>query len=604
MFGVGLVAPWAGALLNLIAGGGLLLAWTAWMRNVRIADSEFEDIQQARLVEANAQAAEAGAAAVGRRIHETILNTLAGISMGLAEETQQRAQLTCQRDLEQLNRGLDKLDDSLISEIIDSAKAALRGSALTTTVTITNDIALGASTANAIRDAVTESLRNVERHSGVRHAVVDVTAADEIVISISDDGVGPQASAQERFGTRNSIRANLSAVGGTATISRREAGGTVVTLHVPLTQPHTQPNPTFPILGIADSTPLGRIGATGTNIFMLAITPVVIRELELPGLTAIAIISYVVAMLALALLWTSQARTALVILALALLPLPFLVAGQGTLTCVAAPGVQGLITGMAGGGILLLLIAATGVWIRFGVVLIAVMASAWLSIQLPNTCEQEALLSTAVTAIYMVAIAIVLIWIDLGFDSRRAEAQQEWERLLSERVERERHVGEQSGWAAVPTSTQDLLEGIASGYTKVSDPQTQARAAHEADVLRRRLGISKDSSSSLDQLVAAVTPYADTFDITLEVESLATTSRNDPLPDRIVDLVERLVQRIPPSTMWIRAIVDSGWEELVIVLPLVKYSDLVIDTVEDVVIEFQTEGELLYLSLRRPVHSP
>jgi hypothetical protein len=259
---------------------------------------------------------------------------------------------------------------------------------------------------------------------------------------------------------------------------------------------------------------------------------------------------------------------------------------------------------MSGGGILLLLIAATGVWLRFGVVLIAVMASAWLSTQLPNTCEQEALLSTAVTAIYMVAIAIVLIWIDLGFDSRRAEAQQDWERFLSARVERERHAAEQSGWTAVPTSTRDLLQGIAVGQTRVSDPHTQARAAHEADVLRKRLGIAKDSSSALDLLVAAITPYADASNVTLEVESLATSTRTDPLPDHIVNLVQQLVQRMPPSTLSIRAIVDSGWEELVFVLPLVHFSDLMIDNVQDVMIEAQSDGKLMYLSLRRPVQSP
>ena len=273
-------------------------------------------------------------------------------------------------------------------------------------------------------------------------------------------------------------------------------------------------------------------------------------------------------------------------------------------SAMAAPGVQGLITGMSGGCISLLLIATTGVWIRFGVVLIAVMASACLSVQLPDACEQKALRSTAVTTIYMLAIAIVLIWIDFGFDSRRADAQQKWERLLSERVERESDVGEQSGWAAVPTSTQELLQGIAAGHTKVSDSHSQARAAHEADVLRRRLVVSQDSSSSLGQLVAAITPYADTFNITLEFESPATTTRADSLPDQIVDLVERIVQRMPPSTMSIRAIVDSGWEELVLVLPLVKYSDLVVDSVEDVVIEFQVESEHVYLSLRRPVQSP
>jgi signal transduction histidine kinase len=602
LFGVGLIAPWVGAFLNLVAGGGLLIAWTAWMRNVRAADAEFVEIQIAVAAEERARAARTGASAVARRIHETILNTLASISMGLPPQARERARTTCQRDLDQIHRSVDHLGSARLSDIVASAQEAIAPAALTCQVRIPTDITVEAGIANAMRDALVESLRNVERHSGVREAVIVIDLADDIIVTIRDTGRGPLPTAQERFGTRNAIRANLAAIGGRATLRAADGGGTEVTLHIPKAQQRTPRVPSFPILGIADSTPIGRLGATGTNIFMLGITPIIIGEFGSPTLTATTIGVYVACMFALALLWTTQMRSLFIWLGVVFLPLPFIAAGIDPLTCVAAPGVQGIVTGMASGGVLLLLIAAANIWARIVIILIALAGSVWLSLRLPNTCEQEALLSTGVTSIYMVAIVIVLTWIDYGFEARRTAAVQAWNHLLEERLERERQAAEEASWAAVPGSTTALLADIATGRVDVTDPITQARATREASVIRAQLGLAGTASNALDSLIASLASTARQCNVHIEAESLTRTNRTDPLPADLVAHLDGIIRATPNCTVAMRTIVDDGWEEIVVVLPGHALHERCVPQVADVITECEIDDDgVAHISMRRPL---
>jgi len=600
LFGVGLITPWAGALLNLLAGGGILIAWTAWFRKVRLADIEFDEIRAARAIEEQAIAAETGAEAVRRRIHETILNTLAGISMGLPSEAQHRAEATCQRDLEQLSRGLDQLDDVSISAIVAAAQQALEPTALVCTVDIPRDVTITAGVANALRDAITESLRNVERHSGVLQASIHAEVTDDVVIIISDQGRGPAPSAQERFGVRNAVRANLNAIGGSASMNRGGDGGTEVTLHAPLSAPMRSRVPTFPFLGVADSTIWGRLGVTGTNVYTLLLMPVIITELATPGLTALAITAYVACMLLLAAMWTSAIKLLLVFIGIALLPLPFLAAGSGSLTCVAAPGIQGLITGMAGGGVMLLLIAAPRTWIRVAITTLAFAMSLWLAVRLPNTCEQEALLSVGVNAIYMIAITIVLVWIDLRFEARRSDAQLEWERVLDERIARERRSAEEASWLAVPSTTRSLLEQIAAGRIQVADLETQTFAAQQAEILRSSLGLTSRPSATLDHLCDALSSAARQVGASIEVDALMTGRRKDPLPGELVAFLDDLIRNNSPESITIRTIVDDDCEYYVVVMPAARVTRPVPERFDDVLVEFGLEDGTLHISFRRP----
>lgn len=602
LFGVTIVAPWAGALLQILAGGGLLLAWHVWMRNVRLADREFDLIQAAVESEAQSRAIEAGIAAVARRIHETILNTLAAIGMGLPEASNQTARDACRRNLEQLERGLQLPIESNIQSIIDSAFQVLNPTKLRYAVTMGKDVVVDSHIAIALRDAIVEALRNVERHSGVLDAQVDVEVEDRIVIRISDQGIGLTSIGHERFGLRNAIRANMASIGGSAMLSRNDTGGTTVTLECPRNPRRATQIPTFPTLGAADSSLLGRIGAAGTNIFMLVISAYVVREFPNPQFIALSIAAYVALIFVLALFWQSRMRFVLSLIGLALMPLPFIIAGLGPLTCVAAPGAQGIITGMAGGGVLVLLVALQARRGRLAVVVLAVAGSFFLSAQLPPSCQQEAFLASTVNLIYMVAISLMLTWIDRSFDVRRQAARDAWEELLEDRVARQRHEAELSSWELVSDATRELLESIARGDRNASEPAIQQAAVRQAEILRAELGLVPTSGVRTGEVVSRLGGIADEVGATFQAESLMTLERKDPLPEAILELLDQMIRRSAGHTVSLRAVIDEGYEDLVFVLPETAVAGITDSTIDGVLIECDIDSDgLAHLSLRRRV---
>ena len=602
LFGVTIVAPWAGALLQVLAGGGLLLAWHVWMGNVRFADREFEQIQTAVESEEQSKAIEAGIAAVARRIHETILNTLAAIGMGLTEASDQTARDACRRNLEQLERGLQLPLQSNIRSIIDSALQVLGSTELRCSVVIKNDVEVDSYTAIALRDAIVEALRNVERHSGVLDAQADVEVGNRIVIRISDQGIGLTSIGHERFGLRNAIRANMASIGGSAMLSRNDAGGTTVTLECPINPRRTTQVPTFPTLGAADSSLLGRFGAAGTNIFMLVITAYVVREFPNPQAIALSIAAYVATIFVLAMFWQSRVRLVISLVGLALMPLPFIIAGLGPLTCVAAPGAQGIITGMAGGGVLVLLVALQSGLGRLAVIVLAVAGSFFLSARLPVSCQQEAFLASTVNLIYMVAISLMLTWIDRSFDVRRQAARDAWEDLLEDRVARQRYEAELSSWELVGNATRELLESIARGDRKASEPAIQQAAVRQAEILRAELGLVPASGVMTGEVVSRLGGIADEVGVTFQAESLMTLERKDPLPESILQLLDQMVRRSAGHTVTMRAVIDEEYEDLVFVLPEVAVVGIADSTIDGVLIECDIDSDgLAHLSLRRRV---
>jgi signal transduction histidine kinase len=86
--------------------------------------------------------------------------------------------------------------------------------------------------------AVTESLTNVRKHAGARHAFVRcIETPDAIVVTVADDGRGFEAALDTiRMGVRDSIIGRMTAAGGTAIVESRPGDGTRVTLHLPTTR--------------------------------------------------------------------------------------------------------------------------------------------------------------------------------------------------------------------------------------------------------------------------------------------------------------------------------------------------------------------------------
>ncbi len=94
-----------------------------------------------------------------------------------------------------------------------------------------------ASVALALVRAVREALANVERHAGVRNAVLSVRGDGErVVVEVEDAGKGfhPDEVPHLRRGIRSSVVERMTAVGGSAAVTSRPGEGTSVRLEWPV----------------------------------------------------------------------------------------------------------------------------------------------------------------------------------------------------------------------------------------------------------------------------------------------------------------------------------------------------------------------------------
>jgi len=98
-------------------------------------------------------------------------------------------------------------------------------------------------TALCLYRIVQEALRNTIKHSGARHAKVELRGSnDSIRLRIGDDGNGFDAGLADRNGGLGlvSMRERLHLVGGAITIDSRRTGGTRIDVRIPLPPPgHT-----------------------------------------------------------------------------------------------------------------------------------------------------------------------------------------------------------------------------------------------------------------------------------------------------------------------------------------------------------------------------
>ena len=94
--------------------------------------------------------------------------------------------------------------------------------------------------ATAVYRALQESLTNIARHSGAKHAWVVLAMEDgELQFEVEDDGRGisPEDLAKVRSLGLKGMRERVSYFGGSLEVSRAARGGTRLRAHVPLRRP-------------------------------------------------------------------------------------------------------------------------------------------------------------------------------------------------------------------------------------------------------------------------------------------------------------------------------------------------------------------------------
>lgn len=588
-----------GALLQILAGGGLLIAWRSWVSTIESADIEHAEIREATEARERLRARSDSSAAVARRIHETILNTLTAISIGIPPDSETAARQACRHDLEQMELGLKLLPDSTIAEILQSATE------VTTLRRV--DVDLGGSTsakipaviANPIRDAVAEALRNVERHSGENAALIRARVDDEVRIQISDRGVGMSEGALERFGLRNAIRTGVESVGGRVEVRAPTSGGTVVSLAAPASVPAPSESPRLPLLGALDSSPAARFGVLGTSAFMAIFAVPVAQAMTHTAVVLSGILLYIGILVAVAILWTSRLRIPLTVTAIAVLLATFTVVATSDLDCGSEWAVVILLTGMSGGATLLPLVSLRGWWVRISFLVAVGCASLAVPLSLPDTCRSLPLLTAFSTVAYVLAFTVGLTWADVVFEGRRQRAQEQWRALLRSETEVESRAAALSGWGEVGPGARDLLEGLADGSLRMTDPGVRARAAAEGAAIREALGFADAPGDAVSHLTRRLVRAAAHVSATVDVEILTPFTRADRYPDDVLVYLESLVRRTPEQNLAIRGFSDEGYEELVMIVPIEAIRDASTRFIQDCAVQVSLGSESAHVIVRR-----
>ncbi|WP_157001712.1 sensor histidine kinase [Agromyces laixinhei] len=267
----------AGIIAGLISAaisGGFSIALGLWITRIASYGEErgrlLDELQSAQ-GQLAAMHRDAGVtderARLAREIHDTIAQSLTGLVMvaqrtgtrleGVAGEAAASARADVEL-MEQMAREALTEARGLVASLAPVEPGAGLGDALarlaasfereTGVVVTVSASATGLSREHEVvlLRSAQEGLANVRKHAGARHSAVTVESVDgEVVLTVSDDGVGPGAAAPgtSGFGLAG-IRDRSALVGGSFAIEAGDDGGTVLRVGIP--RADAGPAPTDP----------------------------------------------------------------------------------------------------------------------------------------------------------------------------------------------------------------------------------------------------------------------------------------------------------------------------------------------------------------------
>ncbi|HEY0248479.1 MAG TPA: ATP-binding protein [Gryllotalpicola sp.] len=235
-----------------VAGWTFATILALWLgRMVPQAMRRIANMSDAYRAERVASETEARRRQGARLLHDTVLATLtllAHSGVGVSESALREQAGEDAALLRQLRMGytpnpsasgeykLRPVEESTLGNTLESVKQRFRRMGLEVTWHGKGQVLLPSDTLDAFLLALSESLENVRRHSGVGEAHVTITDDDSSVRAmVTDDGVGFSLDqvAPGRLGFSESIVARLRDVGGDARLFSAPGSGTTVVLEVP-----------------------------------------------------------------------------------------------------------------------------------------------------------------------------------------------------------------------------------------------------------------------------------------------------------------------------------------------------------------------------------
>lgn len=457
-----------------------------------------EDREASRLREARALAAEradASQSAVDRRIHETVLNTLAAIWRARISPDAARRQ--CKADL----KTLDSLDDPAPLEVRALVQQALEhhpvpGQVLG--VTSATLRFLEESHAQVAYSALSEVLRNVERHAQASTTSVRAYAIKErAVFIVEDDGVGMAEKSRQQFGMRRALTESVESVGGTVVVTSAPATGTTVTMTIPLAGVHRRSSRTAtPVLDILLAPALVRAAMVSPVFLGLVLLVPTVAAFAWPAVLALCSLALFAVILATAFWWGSSRAVVLSWTALGLLLLVQATSWRSLQGCLSSGALHQVLF-VSTSAMLLPVLAQRRLALRFTMLALALTPTLMIPFALPAACRSEALVPAVETPVWVLALVAIIGGLSRAFDRSRAELEQRWREIDMAEARRLAMLAADQRWRSVDAETRSVLSGIAEGRLRPEDPAIRSRARRLEMRLRSLLETSKIPSTEL-----------------------------------------------------------------------------------------------------------
>jgi signal transduction histidine kinase len=240
----------ASVIVVVLSGVGFTMACAALRRRAVAADEALARAGARRREQAVAHARHRDQREAERVLHDTVLNTLTGLSWGASGYSEELIRDRCRHTVDLCADLLAGHDDGEVplADRLDDVVARARRDGLDVVHSLGADCpVVPAVAAAALAAALGETLSNVRRHACTSRAQVAVRVVDgDVSVTVSDRGVGFDVRAAppaDRLGIRHSIMERMAAVGGSADVRSALGQGTTVTLRW---SPHTSLPPAHP----------------------------------------------------------------------------------------------------------------------------------------------------------------------------------------------------------------------------------------------------------------------------------------------------------------------------------------------------------------------
>lgn len=552
-----------GPLLATLVSLGFILSVASWRRLTTRIDHEEREIRVELSARIAAEELRRTQDSVARRIHETVLNSLTAISLGVPPEATDKVRQSCDEDLRAIDSGLVTVDTTEVAEIVGAAAREVSIS-----VTLSGDLServdLSTEASRALRDAVVEALRNAERHAGVTEADVNVTRrADALEVAVSDQGRGITPDTPEGIGITRAIRGSIEGVGGRVNIASTP-GRTRVLLSLPISQPITRME--LHLRDFTESGLPGRLGLLGAAVFVaLTLTPMLGNQ-PVPASTSVLEACFIAVSTTLAFAWTKRWRTFLSILGVALVVLTLLSLAATAHECAAVPSVSKQMLALAGAGSVIFVVAQRRALIVAAMISAIALAAIALTAQIPSACRGLPIVNLPIGIGYLIAVAVGGALANSVLERRRMNSMADWDELQRSRARAFSTDNARSMWRLVDERTKTFLADIASGS---SDPGTTA-AQLEASILATNVRGALTQQAQLShpgvRLLSALVEEAAYSGARVDLEVGGTWNRDDYFPEAVVEYCHRALSNIPFTDARVSVSLDERSEFLGVLL--------------------------------------